>query len=312
MPIRTLLVLFALALSLGVARPAEASNITKQTRYFEFVYPEGHHRVVGPLIKDADWHYERFVELLGGIPAELDSTLVSVVVTRDRESFQRAQPARGGVDTWAAGTAYPSLNLIILTLEPDQYFDISAITRHEISHIAVHRVSQGTAPRWLDEGLAILHAGEEVIARVRTAASAALGGQLLPLAELSRRFPSPTHKAQLAYAQSVLFVRYLIEYHALRTHLPRLLRELRRGQPFSAAFAEVFGVSLAVAESDWHTRLDTTSTWVGVVPMEELFWVLCVVCFLVAYRVKRRRKRERLAQMEQDETGIEHWPPTPL
>ena len=69
---------------------------------------------------------------------------------------------------------------------------------------------------------------------------AVVGGSLIPLSELSARFPSRSHDVSLAYAQSASLVGFMRSDDGRRRKFERLVKELREGATFSAALFETY------------------------------------------------------------------------
>ena len=318
---RHVVALAAFVALLMAAPGARAANVTERTQYFVFVYPETSETAVGKLMEHADRTLLTFGTKLGKATEVVGGPPIEVMVTATKEDFFAAQPAKG-LDTWVAGTAYPGLHLIILSLAPDQFFNLPEIFRHEISHIALHRAAgHGFVPRWLDEGLAILMAGETVAGRFEAAAGAATSGNLIPLSELSAGFPAEGTPARLAYAESVLFIRFLQRSHAFDARLPALLDRMRSGAPFEMAFERTFGAPLPTLEADWAEGLARSSWWVTLISSASVIWALAGALFIFAWWRLRRRRQVRLRALaladsrggaSYDDEHDEIWPATPV
>lgn len=301
-----------LVVSGGELQDAVAANTTTETTYFQFVYPESSVSVVSPVVETADRFYQEMAERFG-LPLRTKHPRIEVIIAQDADAFFRAQPARGGVDPWVAGTAYPALDLIILSLEPDHFFRLPEIFRHEVSHITLFRAfGRQHPPRWFDEGLAIVMAGEGVALRFQTAASAAMLEGLIPFERLIEGFPHPANQAQLAYAQSAVFIQFLRQQHLLDVKLPAIISSVRAGLPFDQAFASQLGAPVLELEHALGQSLQGSWSWVSVLTGASVVWGGLAILFLAVYLRKRRRVavvRNSLSPFDEDDEG---WPPTPL
>ena len=286
---------------------------TSQTDYFNLVYASRTAQVVAPLAKVIDTHLRGFGKRMGAMKEVTATPKIKVIVAPNSEAFARSQLSPNAPVEWAAGIAYSAQHLIILSLEPEHYFKLHDIARHEISHIALYRATGIHMPRWFNEGLAILHAEEYLMERIQLADKAFLAGGLTPFSELVR-FPRKAGSIPLAYAQSARFVRYLEREHHLGPRLPALVREIREGQPFDTAFQNAMGISVAEAEAGWLAEMEENTSWFSFFVNPEWLWVLAAFVFLLAYIVKRRRTRQRLADWKDNEGEVEDesWPPHPL
>ncbi|NUN15422.1 MAG: hypothetical protein HUU55_17495 [Myxococcales bacterium] len=307
-----IILIFIFIAALSGSGVAFAANTTTETQFFQFVYPASAESVVAPVVATADDVYDSMARRYG-LVALAGSGRIEVIIARDEDAFFRAQPARGGVDPWVAGTAYPALDLIILSLEPDHFFRLPEIFRHEVSHITLFRAfGRQHPPRWFDEGLAIVMAGEGVAQRFQTAAAAAMTEGLIPFDQLLTQFPNPAPQAQLAYAQSAVFIQFLRQQHFLDVRLPTLTGSIRAGVPFEQAFAFQFGAPILELEQVFMHSLQGTWSWFTVLTGASVVWAALAVLFLMVYMRKKRRiasARKSLGQVDEDE---ELWPPTPL
>ena len=292
--------------------PTDACSTT-ETAFFNLVHATRTGPVVAPLAEVIDTHLRGFGKRMGAMELVTAKPKIKVIVAPNSEAFNRSQLSPNAPIEWAAGIAYSAQHLIILSLEPEHYFKLHDIARHEISHVALYRATGIHMPRWFNEGLAILHAEEYLLERIQLADKAFLAGGLTPFSELNR-FPRKAGAIPLAYAQSARFVRYLEREHHLGPRLPALLRQIREGRSFETAFQNALGISLAEAEAGWLAEMDENTSWFSLFVNPEWLWGLAALVFLLAYIIKRRRTRQRLANWEDDDERMEEevWPPHPL
>lgn len=126
---------------------------------------------------------------------------------------------------------------------------LGRIARHEYAHSIVARLGGSRCPVWLNEGLAVwaeeAHEGE----RQGWAENAIAGQQLFTLDQLAGTFTTlPPARVEVAYAESYLGVRALIERYGTRK-LPALLEALR-----THTLAEAFSLTYPGELSDFEER----------------------------------------------------------
>lgn len=111
--------------------------------------------------------------------------------------------------------------------------ELDRVLTHELAHAFVRAAAPRGVPVWLDEGIASNVEPRDLEwarAEVRRA------GRLLPPAALMAPFRGlPDAAARLAYAQSALLVRSILDRHS-EGALNALLGDLGRGVPFEDAF----------------------------------------------------------------------------
>ncbi len=237
---------------------------------------------------------------------------VRVHIAASAEEFALSQPgvrervAEGGkredyhID-WAAGIAYTRRNLILLRIDHTALLSLEETFVHEVSHFALrHGINHNFVPRWFLEGVAILQAGEPILNRLRTASEASLTGSLIPIRDLTFSFPQHPARIRLAYAQSALFLRWLLRHEDDRAHV-RVIGRVAAGERFNEAFPKVFGASPMALWEDWRDDTREAASWIPVLTSSALLWVLLTLIFLAAYARRRHASRARLRRWEEEE-----------
>lgn len=147
----------------------------------------------------------------------------------------------------------------------------------------------------------MLVASEGVGERLKTALGAAATGAWLAWADLADGFPAEPPAVHLAYAQSMLFVRYL-HRAAAPAGISALITEVASGMPFDAAFEHVFGAPVEEVWERARSEVDRVGSWVWFLTSAAVLWVVITALFLYVYARKRHRaalKREAWAIQEE-------------
>jgi tetratricopeptide (TPR) repeat protein len=122
--------------------------------------------------------------------------------------------------------------------------------RHEFAHVLVTLLTRNHVPVWLSEGVAIWAEEDEDGERLTWALRAVAGQHLLNLVDLEEPFMRlPEHEVSLAYAQSYLAVRSILDDYGTDS-LRRLLAALGEGTSIDAAFESVLATQLGRFEAD--------------------------------------------------------------
>lgn len=220
---------------------------------------------------------------------------VDVVLAADADAFARAQPS--APPSWAAGTAWAERGEIYL--RTGMAGSIDQVYVHELVHIALGRAFPDHPPRWLNEGVAKLVAGEVSPADHAVLARAAITGNLLPVARFADSWPSGAGAARLAYVQSIDFTAYLARQGD--AVLPDLIGRLAAGAELPEAVQASTGRSLADLEESWRGRLGFWHALVPLVGSTGFVWGGTSVLFVFAGWRRRRRIRRQLKDMEERE-----------
>jgi len=114
------------------------------------------------------------------------------------------------------------------------------MVRHEYAHRVVVQLTGGRCPVWLNEGLAVWAEEEQDGEREAWAENRIADQELFSLEDLSGTFTAlPAARVEVAYAESYLAVRTLIDRYGARK-IPAFLTTVSRAPTFNEAFAAVY------------------------------------------------------------------------
>lgn len=290
--------------------PAAPEGYATQFRgSVQWTFPQSLRSRVEPLFDALDEHWAEMTEELG---VAVDEQLV-IRVARNPGEMRELAPLGAMPPNYATGVAYPPLGVILLSFSaPDSWHppNLDVVLAHEISHIALYRALDGNpVPRWFNEGLAIHLSEVKLLPRTESLLRAAAKRSVLPLSELSGRFPQRPHEVNLAYAQSADIVGFLRRSDE-GGQFQALIDELRQGTPFDEALALAYDWSPQMLEREWRQSLRSRYRLIPMLFGGTTIWVFASVLLVMAYRRRRRRHHERLAEMERQERAAAA-PPTP-
>jgi hypothetical protein len=300
---RTVFVIIVLLLA-PMAGPVQADEgFRLENERFVIHYAAGEERIAAELARESISVRERIVADIG-----MDfSSKTEIRISPSIEAFRDAQPRGTWIPLWAAGVAYyPKENLIVL-LAPGAVkgsrVDLLDVFAHEFSHIALGRaLGPVRVPVWLNEGLAIYEAREWTFSRISVLTRAALMNRLIPLPLLTLSFPDELEPAELAYAESFMFISFLINKVG-RESFHRLIRDYTRYGDLEGALRRGTGMSMADIEERWLKYLKLRVSWIPIVTSVSALWFIAALVFIYGYVRKRRRTRRRLTEMEMEEAS---------
>ena len=281
--------------------PAPADFQILQHDWITFEFPASVRSRVVPLARVAD---EFRARLSGDLGHPVLSGRSLVRVARTPSQMVALAPTGFPPPPYAAGVAYEGDHLAILSLlSPGTWeaTDLVELLRHELTHLALddatekHRVA-----RWFNEGLAIRESGELPWQRRMSLMNASSAHRLLPLSELERTFPEDPAGVALAYAESADFVQFLMR-DSDRARFGSLVERIRGGAAFERALGDAYGVDLRKLEYEW--REDVARRY-GLLPLITgggVLWTLMVALSVVAWTVRRRRAKAKLAEWAMEE-----------
>lgn len=286
----------------GVLRlpPIPAGFNTHDAGWIRFIYHPSSRERVQPLIAQAEAVRHDLTERLG-FPV---LTEVRVEIARTPGEMETFAPSGAPYPEYAAGVAYSELGLVLLSLTPihaGQEQDLGEVFRHELAHVALHDALNGqTVPRWFNEGFAVFASGESSFTRMKTLSMATVGGSLIPLRDLERTFPDDETKAQIAYAEAVDVLRFLVrreDAHRFRA----LVSELREGKNLDQAVLDAYAVDLATLELEWRDDASRRYTFMPLLLSGTFFWVIALALAVWAWRRRKRRDKITLQRWAREE-----------
>lgn len=278
--------------------PPPLDSQTKSAHFVFFHRPE-QSGAARDLAQKADGLRRRILSDLGS--DQPDHTRVYLAL--DLADMRRVAPEGVRVPTWAAGMAFPRMNLILLKLTTGSgsATDVDRVLAHEFSHVALdHAVGFKPVPRWFKEGFAIYQSGEWSFGRTRALASGVVSGRLFSLEALSDRFPTSVHDIELAYAQSIDFVSFLLGEYGPGP-FRKMIGLLAQGWDFFLALEEAYDDGLFAIEEAWHRDLKMRFTWIPLITGTATLWFLGAVVFILAYVKKRRARLAAMEKLDEEE-----------
>ena len=274
-----------------------------ESEHFQIYYqPDEPH--VQDIVDIAEDFYPHMNRLIDGI----EMGKIEIWMCRTQEQFQAA--AHAPIQDWAVGCAFPLSRRIVIQnprVIIDRKFQLSQVLRHEIVHIAFGQRTKSTIgdiPLWFIEGIAIYLSGEWAPHRHEVMFEHILSRSIIPLADLTERFPSAERGAQLAYAESLNAVVWLVRIAGVEK-LWEVIDLLGEGNDLNTAYKQTIGWDLATFDAEWQASLSQRYYWAALFSNSYLFWGSLGVVSVIVYLQCRQRTRRRLAELERQESQVD-------
>jgi hypothetical protein len=188
------------------------------------------------------------------IQASLPDTL-SVYLYRNEPDLRATLKSVGRA--WAGGHADPELGAVLIPAAPGAAAraTLERLIPHEMTHLLVYTAVGGAdayarVPSWLNEGLAVMNEGRPNPGYAVALAQARDAGTLFSLDDLCGPFPADATQAELAYAQSESFTRYLRARFGPQS-LSKLLAAYADGAVCGAGVERALGLAQSEVERGW-------------------------------------------------------------
>lgn len=137
-------------------------------------------------------------------------------------------------------------------------------------------------------------------ARTTVLIRAALTDTLIPLAHLTSDFPAENDRAELAYAESFMFISFLINRIG-REAFHRFILDYSDHGDTEGALRRATGLSLPELQSKWLLYLKLRISWLPIITSATTLWFVATVIFITGYLRKRKQGLAKLRRWEEEE-----------
>jgi len=295
---------FIILISILLSISAWADDwLSEESEHF-IVHFSNNRRQAKMILQMGESFYADVTERLGSIEGKIEIWIFS------KKQFRAA--AGAPIQDWAVGAAYPSLRRIILR-EPSaiegRKLELGRVLRHEIVHVVFGyrlRNNMDAVPLWFHEGIAMYESYEWTYGRDWILLGNVLRNAIIPLDQLTTRFPKEANRAQLAYAESFNAVYFIVKEHGYEK-LRMIIDLLASGENINQAFKFAIGVNLAEFQSLWMRYLERHYQWFSILSSSVFLWGTVSFIVVWAYIRRRRRRREQLARWEEEEQRVDEF-----
>ena len=215
---------------------------------------------------------------------------MQIYLAHTQDEFQAMQPY--APPDWADGTAWPKNGWIFLRsprIRSGLAEPLNQVLDHEIVHILLGRAfAHYPVPRWLQEGVAQVVAGEYTMQKVEQLGSFA---EPMSFLDLARGFPADRLRAQMAYAQSASVVSYLFQEHGTQS-LQILINEMSQGRELDVALVRATGMTPQELDVAWRGRTFSMPLWLQSISVDGTLLALVALLVLLGSTRKYRQYRK--------------------
>jgi hypothetical protein len=218
---------------------------------------------------------------------------------------------------WGGGGALgPDTIIIPIDKDPILGMNIMRTTVHEMAHCVLRRAyPRLQIPRWFHEGVAMTLAGELNFREEVILSEAALTNSLVPLLSIDSVNAFNESRAALAYAESHVAVRILLDKYGIDA-VGAILSKGNRYNDFWRGFKDEMGMDDKEYNELVAQEIRSRYLLLFIFGDEYLFWFLLSLLFvagLVATAIRSRRKKRMMEIQESgpDEAEIPVTPEQP-
>jgi hypothetical protein len=225
----------------------------------------------------------------------------SVYIVGDLDYFKRL--IRGRFPDWGAAAALPERRLIALK-SPDKFNlgkPLPELLAHEYAHLVVgHRTGFYFAPRWFDEGLAMLVSTEWSWSDNLAMSKTAVFGDFIPLRNIEKVNRFNQSQAQVAYAQSYLAVKYLFDEYGVDA-VNLFLDEIAANSSLDKALTAATGSNYREFEEEYLQYLRLHYNLATLFTDTMYFWLALAVIVVIGAFLQFRKRQKYYRRWEMEE-----------
>lgn len=180
---------------------------------------------------------------------------VRVMVYPDATALQSA-----GINLpdWTGGFAVPEYNTVMASISTTELEWAETLIPHELAHLVSNQrtfnCKGASMPTWLNEGISVAAEGPQDPTDRELVLAALEEGRLPELRSLANGFAANAQRANLAYAQSGMLVRYFLDTYG-SDGMDCLLQGIQDGQTIDRALERVTGLDTEGLDAAWRAAL---------------------------------------------------------
>lgn len=204
---------------------------------------------------------------------------------------------------WGAAAALPYRQLIAIK-SPASFplgRSLRELLQHEYTHLAMdHRLYHIEPPRWLDEGMAMFISAEWGWGENINMTRAVIFNSLVPLREIEKLNTFSEGRAQIAYSESYLAVKYLLDSYG-RESFNLFLDELRKNRPVDQAMMTAIGSGYNGFEKEYFEYLRKKYTVMTFFSDTLYFWLALAMLVIIGFLLGFRKRSKFYKKWEEED-----------
>ncbi|KAA3632972.1 MAG: hypothetical protein DWP97_10025 [Calditrichaeota bacterium] len=209
----------------------------------------------------------------------------------------------GKIPDWGAAVAYSARKLIAIK-SPDKFNtrkSVPILVAHEYTHLAIaDKCGFHDPPRWMHEGLSVFLSEEWSWSDNLAMGKAAVFGQFIPLADIDNVNRFNESKAQIAYAESYLAVKFMLRYYGSNS-VNLFLTRIGEGKTVDEALYSSTGLTVEEFQTDFNAYLNQQFNFVSIFMDTIFFWIALAIIMVVGFFLQFKKRRKYYKKWEEQE-----------
>jgi len=226
----------------------------------------------------------------------LDVNPIHIYIADDQKTYNKYSGASSPV--WSVGLASDNRMLVKSPSFSRQTLkDFQQTLLHETVHLAVEGIP---LPVWFNEGFAQYEAGQFSLQKRVLVSREFWQQNLMSFTTIEYLMQMPQDKAEIAYAQSVAMVDYLIEYFGTGL-VSKCLLYSKKHQDFEKGFQYAFLMDTQQFQQHWRENAQKSYRLYILLGQNNLIWILAPLILILGFILTRIRRKKLLKEWETNE-----------
>jgi len=233
---------------------------------------------------------------------------VNIFLANDENTWEKLTHEK--LPDWSQAVTKSKTGVVYLLINREDGKSLVTVLRHELFHVLIGKnFSSGIIPRWFEEGTAMLFAKESFSDFTATLSKANITKSLMTLDEIENVLKFQKSKANLAYAESYLGVKMIVD--ALEWEgIQKILTQVNQNKNWETTFHSILEMDKDQFEWKLFEYIEDHYKWSFILQSEILFWVLLpFIAVLVFISIRLRNYRTIRRWEEEDNQPIQFVSP---
>jgi len=226
---------------------------------------------------------------------------LNVYIINDFNYFQKI--IKGHFPDWGAAAAYPPQRLIAIK-SPDKFNlnkSLSELLAHEYTHLALsHRTGLHDAPRWFEEGMAMLTSSEWSWSDNLEMSKTAVFGDFYNLNDIRNVNRFNESQAHTAYSQSFLSVKYFFDNYGING-INIFLDSIASGATIDNALLASTGANYKEFNEEIKIDLRKRYNLITLFADTMYLWLGLAIVVIIGFFLRYKKRREYYKKWEEEE-----------
>ena len=223
---------------------------------------------------------------------------MNIFLAKNKDVWQKLTQEK--IPDWSQGVTKSGSGVVYLLVEPKGGKKIITVLRHELVHVLLGKnITSGKIPRWFEEGTAMMFARENFSDYITVLSRANLTKSLLSLEEVDDVLKFQRSKASLAYAESYLGLKMIVEALGWEV-FSEVFFSLQHEQNWDSVFQSVLKMDEDQFQWRLFDQIEKKYKWQFFFQAETFIWIILPFFTIIIFVIIRFRNYQTYRRWEEE------------